>query len=192
MTLPQLINARRTQHGLRTLLALVPPGSPGERRAYLRAPGAGRPSRTRNRKRRPTAACEKGGGCAQSGRWPFRERWANGCGQLWGSLTIPSLPFHLRRVAADSAMDLAGLLLDEEGTFSLSDFQDFTVRAQSAYSLLLVVVTPQRSPPDPSGMGAFLLAMPWIGRLLRAMPTWRPMPLGPEGKASGYKGTACD
>lgn len=29
-------------------------------------------------------------------------------------------------------MDLAGLLLDEEGTFSLSGFQDFTVSAQPA------------------------------------------------------------
>lgn len=29
-------------------------------------------------------------------------------------------------------MDLAGLLLDEEGTFSLTGFQDFTVRALSA------------------------------------------------------------
>lgn len=65
-------------------------------------------------------------------------------------------------------MDLAGLLLDEEGTFSLTDFQDFTVRAQSACSLLLGVVTPRRSPPDPSGMGALLLAMPWIELLLRA------------------------
>lgn len=61
------------------------------------------------------------------GRWPFRERWANGRGRLWGSLTIPSLSLHLRRVAADIAMDLAGLLLDEEGTFSLTGFQDFMV-----------------------------------------------------------------
>lgn len=108
------------------------------------------------------------------------------------SLGIPSLPLHLHRVAADSAMDLAGLLLDEEGTFSLADFQDFTVRAQPACSLLLAVVTPQRSPPYPSGMGTLFLVMPWIGRLLRAMPTRRPMLLGPEGKASGYKGTASD
>lgn len=95
-------------------------------------------------------------------------------------------------MAADSAMDLAGLLLDEEGTFSLTDFQDFSVRTQSACSLFLAVVTPQHSPPDPSGMGALLLVMPWIGRLLRAMPTRRPMLLGPEGKASGYKGSASD
>lgn len=52
-----------------------------------------------------------------------------------GSLTIPSVPLHLRRVAADSAMDLTGFLLDEEGTFSLTGFQDFTVRAQSTSSL---------------------------------------------------------
>lgn len=44
-----------------------------------------------------------------------------------GSLTIPSLSLHLRRVAADSAMDLTGLLLDEEGAFSLTGFQDFMV-----------------------------------------------------------------
>lgn len=31
-------------------------------------------------------------------------------------------------------MDLAGLLLDEEGTFSLTGFQDFTVRARPAPS----------------------------------------------------------
>lgn len=60
VTLPQLINAWRTRQGLRTLLILVPPSLPGERRACRRVPG--RPSRTRNRKRRPTAAYEKGGG----------------------------------------------------------------------------------------------------------------------------------
>ena len=45
-----------------------------------------------------------------------------------GSLTIPSLSLHLRRVAPDSAMDLTGLLLDKEGAFSLTGFQDFMVR----------------------------------------------------------------
>lgn len=127
------------------------------------------------------------------GRWPFRERWANGRGRLWGSLTIPSLSLHLRRVAADIAMDLAGLLLDEEGTFSLTGFQDFMVRAQSACFQPLGVRTPRRSPPDQSGIGALFLALPWIGRLLRAMPTRKPLPLGPEGKASGFKrGNASD
>lgn len=32
-------------------------------------------------------------------------------------------------------MDLAGLLLDEEGTFSLTGFQDFTVSARPVPSL---------------------------------------------------------
>lgn len=32
-------------------------------------------------------------------------------------------------------MDLAGLLLDEEGTFSLTGFQDFTVSTRPASSL---------------------------------------------------------
>lgn len=45
--------------------------------------------------------------------------------------SFPPPPLH-RGAADGGAMDLAGLLLDEEGTFSLTGFQDFTVRAQSA------------------------------------------------------------
>lgn len=43
-------------------------------------------------------------------------------------------------------MDLAGLLLDEEGTFSLTGFQDFTVRATVRLSLAL-------PPPPELGVG---------------------------------------
>lgn len=38
-------------------------------------------------------------------------------------------------------MDLAGLLLDEEGTFSLTGFQDFSVRARPAPSLAFLCLS---------------------------------------------------
>lgn len=71
-------------------------------------------------------------------------------------------------MAADGAMDLAGLLLDEEGTFSLTGFQDFTVRAQSASPPPLEAGSRNSGafPLDPSGMGDLLLTVPQIGRLL--------------------------
>lgn len=182
-TLPQLINAGRTRQGLRTLLSLIPPSLPGERRACHRA--LGRPSRTRNRKRRPTAACEKGGG-------PFGRGGPTGEDGSTGHLRFLPFPSTFSGWQLTGAMDLAGLLLDEEGTFSLSGFQDFTVRAQSSCSLPLGVGTPGRSPPDPSGMGTLTCyALFWA--TVESMPTWKPMPPGPEGKASGYKrGTASD
>lgn len=82
-------------------------------------------------------------------------------------------------------MDLAGLLLDEEGTFSLTGFQDFTVRA--TVRLSLAPPPPQagsrdsgRYPLEPRGRGALLFAIPGFGWLLRAMPTRGPGHLGLE------------
>lgn len=49
-------------------------------------------------------------------------------------------------------MDLAGLLLDEEGTFSLTGFQDFTVSTRPAASQRLEPrprALPPRPPPEP-------------------------------------------
>lgn len=40
-------------------------------------------------------------------------------------------------------MDLAGLLLDEEGTFSLAGFQDFTVSARPAPSPASLCLEPK-------------------------------------------------
>lgn len=57
-------------------------------------------------------------------------------------------------------MDLTGLLLDEEGTFSLTGFQDFTVSMRPV-------------PSKPLGCGA----LDW-----EAVPTPGPGRLGPEGE----------
>ena len=52
-------------------------------------------------------------------------------------------------------MDLAGLLLDEVGTFSLTGFQDFTVSTRPAASLASQRLEPRpralppRPPPEP-------------------------------------------
>uniref|UniRef100_A0A2K5ZFA8 Protein CNPPD1 n=2 Tax=Cercopithecinae TaxID=9528 RepID=A0A2K5ZFA8_MANLE len=101
-----------------------------------RFPGLGpraAPSPGRNRKRRPPArappSAVRGGSCEGEGGGQPREAG----GQVdRRAKTAPRAPYnsfpsvHLRRAATGGAMDLAGLLLDEEGTFSLAGFQDFT------------------------------------------------------------------
>lgn len=74
-----------------------------------------------------------------------------GQGRLRGPFTTRSPPFHLHRAAAGGAMDLAGLLLDEEGTFSLTGFQDFSVSGRLAPPRppLTGSRDPGRSPPGP-------------------------------------------
>lgn len=57
-------------------------------------------------------------------------------------LPYPSFPSTFRRAASGGAMDLAGLLLDEEGTFSLTGFQDFSVRARPASSPAFLCLSP--------------------------------------------------
>lgn len=78
-TRPPLVNARRTQHGLRTLLALGPlPTRPGERRADRRSSGAGRP-RQRAEQEEASCGCRREGRRLRGpGRRPSRERRAGG------------------------------------------------------------------------------------------------------------------
>lgn len=86
---------------------------------------------------RPAPPAGARGGAARRGGGPAEEaegRWTGGWGPLSCPLTTRPLPAHLRRAAAGGAMDLAGLLLDEEGTFSLTGFQDFSVSALPAAS----------------------------------------------------------
>ncbi|XP_045875443.1 protein CNPPD1 isoform X2 [Meles meles] len=137
-TPPRLVNTRPTRSGLDSLhapgsrvfpaLGAVSAPSPG---GPLPEPGSRSPEPRpgRNRKRRPPArprlpppaqgpgaALAKGGGLGWGGR-----RAGEG-----SAAPSPHVPFHVRRAASGGAMDLAGLLLDEEGTFSLTGFQDFT------------------------------------------------------------------
>lgn len=126
-TRPRLVNAGWTRRGHSTSLAAGVPTWRGESDAWC--PG-------RNRKTRPPRgpACRsRREGRGLRGRRPAAGRqagrWAGGRGRPREPLTTPSLNLHLRRTVAGGAMDLAGLL-DEEGTFSLTGFQDFTVSAQ--------------------------------------------------------------
>lgn len=93
--------------------------------------------------------------------------------------TAPQAPYnsfpsvHLRRAATGGAMDLTGLLLDEEGTFSLAGFQDFTVSGRPAPSPAF-----RRAPPGPSGAASSPDCCAGIGRqlleqcLLEAAAAW--------------------
>lgn len=79
-------------------------------------------------------------------------------------------------------MDLAGLLLDEEGAFSLTGFQDFSVSALPA--------SPPASPhrgPGPSGATSAPDSPPgrWEAAALAVLT--RPGWLGPGERASGYR-----
>lgn len=131
----------------------------------------------------------------EPGRRPSRERRAGGPTGEDGSvrhLRFLFSPFHLHRVAADGTMDLAGLLLDEEGTFSLTGFQDFTVRATVRLSL---------APPSPPGWESGFGVLPsgperkgsslichsqdWVAVESNAYS--RPGPLGPRGKPLGCR-----
>lgn len=85
-------------------------------------------------------------------------------------------------------MDLAGLLLDEEGTFSLTGFQDFTVRARPAPSAASRCLSPDpgRSPGHPSGAVSSpdgSVRKPGGNRSSLAYS--RPRLLGPRGRAAG-------
>lgn len=103
------------------------------------------------------------------GRWPASGRpagrWTGGPRRLRVQLTTRSLPFPLRRAAAVGAMDLAGLLLDEEGTFSLTGFQDFSVSVQpSPPQPRAWRWDPGRSPLGRAGPRARLTVGPGAGR----------------------------
>lgn len=199
-TPPRLVNARPTRGGLDSLhapgsrvfpaLGAVSAPSPG---GPLPEPGSRSPEPRpgRNRKRRPPArprlpppargpgaALAKGGGLRWGGR-----RAGEG-----SAAPSPHVPFHVRRAASGGAMDLAGLLLDEEGTFSLTGFQDFTVRGRPAPSAACRCLSsdPGRFPGYPSG--AATSPDGWVrkpGGSRSSLAYSRPRPLGPRGRAAG-------
>lgn len=110
----------------------------------------------------------RGEGRHGQGRWLALRRpegrWTCGLGRRRGPFTTHFLRIHLRRAAAaGGAMDLTGLLLDEEGTFSLTGFQDFSVST---------LPTPAPASPHwepgsrahlsgPSGPGSSPDSLPW-------------------------------
>lgn len=176
----------RVYSALGKVSAPSPPGpqpGPGSRSREPR-PGRNRKRRPPARPRLPPPARGPGAALAKGGvlRWGGR-RAGEG-----SAAPSPRVPFHVRRAASGGAMDLAGLLLDEEGTFSVTGFQDFTVRGRPAPSAACRYLSsdPGRSPGYPCG--AATSPDRWVrkpGGSRSSLAYSRPGLLGPRGRARG-------
>jgi hypothetical protein len=138
-------------------------------------------------------ACRGGreaGGLCGRGRWPAAGRQVDEPVRTAAGRLQLLPPFHRSRATAGRAMDLAGLLLDEEGTFSLTGFQDFTVSAQPApFPSLQTSGAGTLGAPLPARADRELACLPCrgLGGSRRSSAYARPWPFGPGGRAAGYR-----